>query len=399
VTRLTRSLSAIAVVTALVGVSVVGVRASYGALRHGYRVSGVFDRASYGVEPGIQVEHRGIAVGKVDDVRLVNDHAELVMTIYGHFKVPQSVVAAVRPRSIFGDPFVDLDFPDGSPGPYLSKGSVLDRTQVDADTSDLIASAVPLLRDINPQDLATILDELNKATAGQGHEIAAAIDNGTKLATLFASTIDAQLQALDSFSRFQAAIATTGPLFNSIAANSNIALPTLNSAEADFQRALTVVSQFADTLSNFLLQERPDIERMLTGGDNVVRLLIAREPQLEQVISGLANYVTKFAQGRSPEVLPNGSRFAYFKNFILFADVNSMICSILSQAGPVGAPILQAIGGSGGPLNCPPSTQGAKAGTAAREDLLNGADQVLAAPEVPQRVSVQALVDHILGRS
>jgi ABC-type transporter Mla subunit MlaD len=275
----------------------------------------------------------------------------------------------------------------------------LTNTGVDADTADLIASAVPLLHDINPQDLSTVIDELAKATDGQGKEIGSAIDNGAKLAALFATTIDAQLQALDSFARFQAALAPTGPSFNAIAANSNVALPTLNAAEADFQRALDAVGQFADTLANFLAHERPDIERLLDGGDNVVRLLTLREPQLEQVISGLANYVTKFAEGRSPEVLPNGTRFAYFKNFVLFADVEALVCGILTQAGPVGAPVLQALAGSGGPLTCPSTTHGAAQADAARRQLANGTAAIVAAPDVPVRLTVQSLVDRILGRA
>jgi virulence factor Mce-like protein len=396
-----RVVGAIAITVGLTASSVVAIRASYGAFRSGYRVSGGFERASYGIEPGVQVEHHGIPVGKVDSVRLVSQHAELTLTIFDAFRVPATVVARVRPRSIFGDPYVDLDFPDSAAGPFLSAGSRLRSTAVEADVGDLIASAVPLLRDINPQDLAAIIEELGRATDGQGTHIAAAIDSGTQLADLLASTMDAQLQALDSFARFQAAIAPTGPSFNAIAANANVALPTLNDAEAALQRALDTLNHFAGTLATLLAAERPDIHRLLDNGASVTRLLTRREPQLEQVISGLSNYVFKFAAGRSPEVLPNGSRFAYFKNFVLIADVNALICATLQQAGPAGATVMQVLGASGGPISCAPQSPAAvtAGGQRAASDLTAGIDQVIASPDVPQRMTVQSLVDHILGRS
>jgi virulence factor Mce-like protein len=400
VTKAQRSIAALAVVVALMGVIVVSVRGSYGAFHKGYRLSGTFTRASYGVEPGTQVEYRGIPVGKVDSVHLVDHQAELRMSINQGFRVPVNVNAVIRPRSIFGDPYVDLDFAPGSSGPFLKAGDRLPKTGVDAETGDLIASAVPLLEKINAHDLATVIDELAKASDNEGLRIRSSIENATQLGDFFATTIQEQLTALDSFAAFQAQFAPTGPSFNAIAANSNIALPTLNAAEVDFQRALDSLTPFANKLAAFLSAEHPDFDRLLDQGDNVVRLLTLREPQLEQVVSGLSRYVYKFAVGQGPETLPNGTKFAFFKNFVMFSDVNALICGILSQGGPTTAPLLQAISQSGGPINCPPASPAASVATgqAATRELTDGVDGVAAAPQPPERLTVQALVDRILGR-
>jgi virulence factor Mce-like protein len=406
-TKLQRSLSAVAVIVALIGVTVVAVRASYGAFRKGYTVTGTFAQAAYGVEPGVQVEHHGIQIGRVTSVHLIDHRAQLILSINRGYRIPASVIADIRPRSIFGDPFLDLNFNDDDPGPFLTPGAVLAKTAVDSQVGDLIASAVPLLDKINGQDLETIISELAKAGAGEGARIRSSIDNGAQLATLYASTINAQEQAIDSFAQFQAALAPTGGSFDAIAANSNVALPTLNAAEADFQRALDALTPFANKLAAFLAQEKPDIERLLDQGDNVVRLLSAREPQLEQVVSGLSRYLFKFAVGRGAEVFPNGSSFAFFKNFILFADVNALVCGLLTQGGPTVAPLLALVSVPGGPIHCTVPTAGSAAAgatgaasaAAAAKDLANGANQIITTPQVPQRLTVQALVDQILGRS
>ena len=405
-TKLQRSLAAVSVIVALIGVTVLAVRASYGAFRHGYTLSGTFDEAAYGVDSGVQVEHHGIQVGKVTSVHLVDHRAELIMSINSGFRIPTSVQTVIRPRSIFGDPFVDLDFNDGDTGPYLAAGAALQKTSVDSQLGDLIASAVPLLRTINGQELATIISELAKANANEGDTVRAAIDNGSQLAQLYSDTNTAQEQALDAFAQFQAALAPTGPTLNAIAANSNVALPTLNAAEADFQRALDALTPFANELANFIAQEKPDITRLLDQGDNVVRLLTAREPQLEQVVSGVAQYLFKFAAGRGPETFPNGSKFAFFKNFIMFSDVNNLICGVLTQGGATVAPILALVSTPGGPIDCskaattPATASSAAVAAAAAKDLSNGVNGILGAPEPAQQpLTLQSLIDHILGRS
>ncbi|HWW53588.1 MAG TPA: hypothetical protein VNY84_07460, partial [Acidimicrobiales bacterium] len=183
---------------------------------------------------------------------------------------------------------------------------------------------------------------------------------------------------------------------------------TLNAAEANFQRALDALTPFANKLANFIAQEKPDITRLLDQGDNVVRLLTAREPQLEQVVVGLSQYLFKFAAGRGPETFPNGSKFAFFKNFVMFSDVNNLICGVLTQGGATVAPILALVSTPGGPIDC--SKAAARAGTSgtaaaaatkgAALDLANGVNAIVGAPEPAQQpLTLQALIDHILGRS
>jgi hypothetical protein len=63
-----------------------------------------------------------------------------------------------------------------------------------------------------------------------------------------------------------------------------------------------------------------------------VRLLTANEAHLTEVIEGLGQYVQAFGGGLSQERLPDGSGFAYFKNFIYVGDVEAFICSELANA-------------------------------------------------------------------
>ena len=417
--RTARVVGALAVIIALVGVTVVSIRASYGAFNSAYPLVGSFDRAAYGFGPNTEVDYLGIDVGKVTHIKLRPDHrVDAFLRVNSGFKVPEGTIARVHNRSLFGDPYIDLVFPVAPSGRFLAKGAHIDVTSVDADTGDLIRNATPLLEHINGQDLLTLVNEIDVASRGEGDKVAQSIKDGAQLTALYADTIDAQLRALDSFTAFQVAVTPTAPELNNLAALGNQSLPTLNAAEADFQTALQTVGPFADKLANIIAQERPNIDQLLNRGDNVVRLLAMREPQIEQVVSGLALYLQKFAQSASAETLPNGTKFAYFKNFIEFADLQKLICGLIDP--PMGGspapaqlqPLIAAAASAGfgcktqaaaaaaPPPPAAPAVPALPAGpspTAAAQDLIQSVAGQIGAPQPTQPATVGALVQRILG--
>jgi len=418
-TRTARMVATLAVVTALIGIVVVAVRASYGAFKGGYTLTGTFDRAAYGFGPNTEVDYLGVDVGHVTHVRLTPEHGvQADMRVNSGFQVPTGTRAVVQERSLFGDPYVDLQFPAGPTSGYLKQGDRITSTSVEADTTDLIAHTTPLLQQINGQDLLTLLTELDQATQGEGANIAQSIHDGAQLTNLYADTIGAQLKALDAFSAFQAAITPDATQLDNLAATSNQVLPTLNAAEADFQQALETIRPFADDLANLISQERPNIDQLLTRGANVVRLLAMREPQVEEVVSGLALYLQKFALGASPETLPDGTKFIYFKNFIEFSDIQQLICGLVdpAQGSSLPAqiqPLVAALSGTA--LGCKPPSAAAvtaprsagpaksalpPAAQAAASDLMNQVAGQVGAPQPPQPAANQTvgdLIRRILG--
>jgi virulence factor Mce-like protein len=400
--RAARAVAALCVIVALTGTVVVAIRAAYGAFKGGYVVSGTFDRAAYGFGPNTEIDYLGIDVGHVTHVVLMPDHrVKAFLKVRSGFAVPQGTKAEIHNRSLFGDPYVALVFPTTPATRFLVKGDEIAMTSVDADTGDLIRTATPLLEQINGEDVLSLVTELDKATQGEGDKIAQSLHDGAQLAALYADTINAQLKALDSFSAFQAAVTPLTSDLNTLAAQSNRALPVLNAAESDFQTALVTVSAFSAKLANVIAQERPNFDRLLSQGDNVVRLLAMREPQIEQVIQGSAQYFEKFALGSGPETLPNGTKFAFFKNFVSFADVVKLICGLVAppSGGPIPAqlqPVIGALAGAG--LGCPTTAASTATSTTPLADVTNEVASQIGAPEQPVTLTVGDLVNRILGR-
>ncbi|HEX5268785.1 MAG TPA: MCE family protein [Acidimicrobiales bacterium] len=344
-----------AVVVVLVAASTLLVHLAYGAYSNVYRLQGVFSEAGQGLHVASEVQYRGVRVGDVSGIQLRHRQALVDMHIDRGFNVPADAVATITAKNVFGEDTVNLAFPTGQHPPFLVAGASISRTTVDAGLTEFLASASRLLNAVNGVDLGTVVSELSQAYAGQGQEIAASIEEGTKLADLFDRTLQAQIRALDSFTAFSAALAPTGPTLNALARASNVALPAFNAQAAAYEKLLANFAPVANQLAALLADYHPDIAAMLTQGVNVSRVLIARQADLSNEIHGLYRYTFKFAVGLGPETLPDGSKFAFFKTFVLFSDVNNLVCDLIAPPQPglsALAPLQQALAGPGSPFNC-----------------------------------------------
>lgn len=389
-----RSLAAIAVTIGLLGSSVVSVRWAYGAFDDTYTLVGDFPRAGQAIVPGADVQFRGVTIGEVGSIRLVDRRARIELDIEDGFEVARSAVATVRPKTLFGEKYVELTYPDGRSGPPMRDGDRLRRAETATEVEDLIAGSVPLFERVDPQALATVVHELAEGVRGQGERIASALESGARVATLLADTIAAQQRALEAWARFQEELAPLGPDLNALSAASNRALPVLNRAEDDFAAALRSVRPLADDLADLFSVYRPDIDALVVDGDNILRMLVAQRDDVSETIHGLYRYTFKFGEGLGPDTLPDGTKVVYFKVFLLLDDIRAVVCSLFAAPGDELAPLRELVAGEGSLLACPaPGEGGAQADAPAVARRLHAG---VATADRSRPVTIDALVSRVL---
>ncbi|HEY6473047.1 MAG TPA: MCE family protein [Acidimicrobiales bacterium] len=334
------------------------VRLANGDFQGDYKLSGTFPRAGEGLDPGSAVVFRGVQVGRVSTISLYQNQAKVTMLIDPSFKVPATSTATIQPVNLFGAEQVSISSPhqNSDAGPYLAAGGAFGHSVSSDELGDLFAAATPLLNQVNAQQLSTLLGELAQASQGEGPKIAAGIESGTQLAGLLDRTLNAQILALDSFAKFTQAIAPAAGDLNNLNAEINQGLPAFNAEETDYQNLINTLIPFSNRLATLLATYHPDIATILQSGDNVSRVLLAEPQTIGQVINGAYHYFEKIAQGASGlNKLPDGSTYAYFNTFILFSDVNSLVCNLI--APPTGGmsylePLQQALAGAGSAFDC-----------------------------------------------
>ncbi len=356
--RLLNLVVSLVVLFGLVFGTVTLVRLANGDYAGDYKLSGTFPSAGEGLHPGSAVVFRGVQVGRVSTISLHQNQAQVTVLMEPSFKVPSEATATIEPVNLFGAEQVSISSPRGNTdaGPYLAPGSSFARAASSDELGDLFAAATPLLDKIDTNNLSTVLTELAQASQGEGPKIAASISAGTQLAGMLDRTLNAQLLALESFAKFTQAIAPAAADLNNLNEQINAALPAFNAEETDYENLLNTLIPFSNRLAALLSTYHPDIATILESGDNVSRVLLAQQDNIGQVVNGAYHYFQKIAQGASGlNKLPDGSTYAYFNTFILFSDVNSLVCNLI--APPTGGmsflqPIQQALAGSGSAFNC-----------------------------------------------
>ncbi|MEQ4305143.1 MCE family protein [Plantactinospora sp. B6F1] len=161
-------------VLAFLLVSVLGI--SYVAVRYvglgdrllgsGYLVYADF-ADSGGVFPNASVSYRGFPVGRVEAVDLHGEVVRVALRLDEDVRVPDALRAVVSQRSAVGEQYVDLR-PERDTGPWLRDGSVIpkERTGTPLAPETLLANLDALVRSIDPDDLAVVIDELGVAFEG-----------------------------------------------------------------------------------------------------------------------------------------------------------------------------------------------------------------------------------------
>jgi phospholipid/cholesterol/gamma-HCH transport system substrate-binding protein len=119
------------------------------------------------------VKLRSRLVGRVESID--SDGARAVVHLALNRRdahlVPQDVDAAIVPKTLFGEKFVDLlPQAQGSSTP-IADGDVIRQSTTAVELGDVYARLVPLLRSIDPAQLSTVLNGLAGALNGRGEQL------------------------------------------------------------------------------------------------------------------------------------------------------------------------------------------------------------------------------------
>jgi phospholipid/cholesterol/gamma-HCH transport system substrate-binding protein len=295
------------------------VKWAYGGFGDYYYLTARLDRAGQQMETGLDVRIRGVKVGTVSGIELVDREAELTLQIEQKYEVPEDATGVVSLKTPLGSKYVDLQFDPTSGAAPLQDGDSLASARVGPELEDLLDDGVGVLEAIDPDDIATILAELSDASDGRGDTIAEGIEANADLSDLFASTLDPQLQALDDFETIFGALEEVGVDLNELAAAVNEGAPVYASAEAqqNLRTALETVVPFADNFADLLILNRDDWDRMIDNGDIVLGTIAAHPQGLHDLVHGLYRYVYKLGGEIDPFFqVEDGSAGAGFTAFI-----------------------------------------------------------------------------------
>lgn len=310
----------------LVALITVGIKASFGAFDGGYRIQGSFAAAGQGLLSGSDVKVRGVNIGEVSSIELQDNRALITMRINDGRDIPTDAQAVIRPKTLFGEKFVDI-IPGGAEltGPYLEGTAAtadcpgdmpcITDTLGGFELEQVLADTFPVLEAIEPAELAVILDELANAGDGLGGTVNRTIVNSATLAELSASNDSEFRQFTSDLALLAETLDEMAPELLRGARDLNVALPSLNARSDELNVALVQLGRLSGDLADVLENNVEFTENALTNGSKTLQVLFDKRNKIQPLLLGLEQYTNTLAEAIRIDA-GDGTLMAAVKNLV-----------------------------------------------------------------------------------
>jgi phospholipid/cholesterol/gamma-HCH transport system substrate-binding protein len=253
-------------------------------LGHGYVVTADFDQAG-GIFANAEVTYRGVAVGRVERLRLARGGVHVDLRLDGGTKIPSDTLAVVADRSAVGEQYVDLQ-PRRQGGPYLAAGSRIPTrdTRTPLPTETLLLNLDRLVNSVDRRDLAVVIDQLGAAFSGTGRDLQGIIDSGDALTNEAMQNLDQTIRLIRDGQPVLATQIATGSSIKSFSKDLADLSETLRNSDGDLRKVLdggVVASQELETL---IRDNKADITALLANLLTTGQVTVARIRGVQQLL-------------------------------------------------------------------------------------------------------------------
>jgi virulence factor Mce-like protein len=255
--------------------------------------SATFSNCGQGLREGGDVKTRGVLIGRIDEISRIENgdcRVDLALSPDKTTEIPFNVGAQIRAKTIFGEKWVELLYPDDPVEKRLASGQEIEETIDPLEIETILNIALPLLDAINPEHLAGALEAL--AGGFVGHEDAAirgieagteAVRVATENSALFKKGIDQLAESGDVLDRidedFLAAMEELDKLNRFTTESSDLIASNLDKAP-ELLRELSVLFE-----TRFV-----DLTQIVNRGATVIGVLASRTDDLDRLLKTLPRF-------------------------------------------------------------------------------------------------------------
>jgi phospholipid/cholesterol/gamma-HCH transport system substrate-binding protein len=374
-----------------------------GAWREEYMVSVELGELGQNLNTGNDVKIRGVRVGSITDVQITDSLTALVtMTMDPGYRVPEDSTFKVTGKTLLGEKQVEIHF-DGplDQGPYLAAGTVVSDPDRVVEFEDVLAMFADLLDEVDPDELAIVVEEFIAAFEGMGPEVARSIDEGARAASAFRGMMDDQIANNRNLSLVAEELGGRGQDFNRLGRAVEQGMPTLSENQAEIRGLLDELGAFARVVDATFRGTRDEIDRMIVQGDPVLRLFYRYRVAFGNISpTGLGEYSSAFLDGTGYE--PDDEADGLAAYFQIMIDEYKELEELCNNMPPELAAGMPGCGESTITEPRPPGGGETQTSEPQQEDDIPDLDEELEqlrrvpAPELPVRQGADALMRNAL---
>ncbi len=253
-------------------------------LGSGYIVSADFP-TSGGIFERAEVTYRGVAVGRVDRLRLADDGVHVDLRLESGTRVPRDTVAVVENRSAVGEQYVDLQ-PRTTGGPFLADGDKVagpdNRTPLPTET--LLLNLDRLVNSVDKEDLVTVIDELGTAFEGTGPDLQRLLDSGDALTRAATDNLDPTIRLIRDGKTVLGTQRESGSAIKSFSTDLAALSQTLRESDGDLRKVFDNGVVASEELETLIRTNSAAISALLANLLTSGQVTVARLDGLEQVL-------------------------------------------------------------------------------------------------------------------
>lgn len=231
-------------------------------------VSAQLQNVGGSLRSGVDVKMRGMAVGKVGDLKAEGSHVVLDLNIERRHatQIPNSVQARVLPASVFGTSYVDLVIPEGMAGASpLRAGDMIrqDSSQGTVELQTALDSIDSLVDALGPSELASALHTVASALDGRGDDLGHTIDEFTAYLDRLEPMVPKVRSDLRLLATNLAAVARNAPDLLEAADDGRITLNRLADRQDELEKLLDGGAALMSESNAFFVTNEKDYLRAL----------------------------------------------------------------------------------------------------------------------------------------
>jgi phospholipid/cholesterol/gamma-HCH transport system substrate-binding protein len=250
----------------------------------------IFSNAS-GLRPGQFVRASGVEVGKVKDVKIIDEGSRVEVSFAVDRSLPlfEGSTASVRYLNLIGDRYLELKRGD-SDRRMPSGGTIpIERTQPALDLDALVGGFRPLFRALDPEKVNNIAQSIITIFQGQGGTINDILDQTASLTSALADRDQAIGEVIRNLNTVLDTTVKHQKQFDETLVNFETLITGLKNRADPIATSVGDISDAAGTVADLLADNRPLLQDTTGYLEAAQQPLVDQKEQLNDILVRLPN--------------------------------------------------------------------------------------------------------------
>lgn len=239
------------------------------------------------LNPGDDVRIRGVRVGQVDSLSVVDHNLALVrFSVSKSRPLPADVTATIKYRNMVGQRYIALDRGDRLSVHLLKPDTEipLDRTHPALDLTDLFNGFKPLFQALSPKDVNELSGEIVQVLQGEGGTVDSLLQHTGSLTSTLADRDQVIGQVIDNLNSVLGNINGQGDALSTLVGTLQRLVSGLAGDRTAIGGAIEGLAELTNATAGLLDQARQPLKDSISGLGMLASNLVAGSAELEQFL-------------------------------------------------------------------------------------------------------------------